>query len=558
MVHRQNDPIDYPDTSVAALFERTAARLPDHPFVAVRRGGVGEFTEVTYRDFLSDVLAARQAYRAAGYGVGTRAAILIGNEPAFHLHYLALNGLGVSIVPLNADARPSEMLYLIEHSEATFVTSSRRCRPILDEVLAGTSLSIPVFDADDLPAQLPPASRAAGRQQAGRDDEAAILYTSGTTGRPKGCVLSNRYFLEAAGLYASWGGGLSLREETERLLNPLPLFHMNNLAVTTTAMIAKGGCNVMVERFSPSSWWADCRDSKATLVHYLGVMPALLLARPVEEVERQHTVRAGIGAGVDPKHHSAFEARFGFPLLELWGMTEVGAGFIDNHEPRQMGTRAFGRPDSLLKARIVDENMNDVQPGTPGELLVQSGDPNPRRGFFSGYLKDGKATEAAWHEDWFRTGDVVRQDETGMLYFVDRRKNIVRRSGENIAAAEVEACLQAHPEVVQAAVIAMPDALREEEVFACVVLRDGVAQDLATARRLFDWVFDHLVYFKAPGYVSFRHALPTTGTQKIQKGLIFGDGEDPLALPTTFDLRELKRRTRTGSDTAASGTEHMR
>lgn len=558
MPDQKNGQTDYRDASVAALFERTAARLPDHPFVAFRRPDAGEFDEITYRDFQQQIVAARNIYRAAGYGAGTRAALLIGNEPIFHVHYLALNGLGVSIVPLNPDARPSEALHLITHSEAAFIVVAQRLRPVLDAIFPDASCPLPVFNADDLPEKLPPAMQAATSQQADYDAEAAILYTSGTTGLPKGCVLTNRYILEAAGLYASWGGRLSLNEKTERLLNPLPLFHMNNLAVTTTAMIIKGGCNIMVERFSPSNWWVDCRDSKATLIHYLGVMPALLLARPVEDIEKQHNVRAGIGAGVDPKHHAAFEERFGFPLLELWGMTEVGAGFLDSHEPRQVGTRAFGRPENRLKARIVDDNMQDVQRGIPGELLVQSDGSNPRRGFFSGYLKDEAATTAAWHDNWFRTGDVVRQDETGMLYFVDRRKNIVRRSGENIAAAEVEACLQEHPQVIQAAVIAMPDELREEEVFACIVLKEGVASDQATARQLFDWVFEQLTYFKAPGYVCFRQSLPATGTQKIQKGLIFADGEDPLTLPATFDLRELKRRRRTSSNPTPSDQEHTR
>jgi len=362
--------------------------------------------------------------------------------------------------------------------------------------------------------------------------------------------------VEAGRFYASWQGCLAMETGQERLLNPLPLFHMNNLVVTTTALISCGGCNVMVDRFSPARWWADCKDSKATLIHYLGVMPALLLARPCEEVERQNVVRAGIGAGVDPKHHEAFEQRFGFPLLELWGMTEIGRGFIDNFEPRRVGTRAFGHPAGTMRARVVDDAMNDVPAGTPGELLAQSDDENPRRAFFSGYLKDEAATREAWHEAWFRTGDVVRQDDSGMLYFFDRKNNIVRRSGENIAAAEVETCLQAHPKVVQAAIIAVPDDLREEEVFACVVLKGDTPGDAATANELFEWSLSQLSYFKAPGYVCFRKELPTTGTQKIQKGMIFASDENPIQLADTHDLRDLKRKAR--AENAARSMEHAR
>jgi crotonobetaine/carnitine-CoA ligase len=436
------------------------------------------------------------------------------------------------------------MLYIIEHSEADFIVTADHCRAALDEALAGSASAPPIIDAAARRPGIPASDAPAGIHVPDLSTEAAILYTSGTTGRPKGCLLSNRYFIESGRFYAAWRGRLSMETGRERLLNPLPLFHMNNLVVTTTALISRAGCNVMVDRFSPARWWADCKESRATLIHYLGVMPALLLARPVEDVERENEVRAGIGAGVDPKHHGAFEQRFGFPLLELWGMTETGRGFIDNLEPRQVGTRAFGRPAGTMRARVVDDAMNDVPAGTPGELLVQSDDDDPRRAFFSGYLKDEAATLAAWHDDWFRTGDVVRQDETGMLYFVDRKKNIVRRSGENIAAAEVEACLQAHPGVVQAAIIAVPDDLREEEVFACVVLKDDAPGDAATARALFDWSLDRLSYFKAPGYVCFRKELPTTGTQKIQKGLIFGATENPVDLPETHDMRDLKRSAR--------------
>ncbi|MFC5038807.1 AMP-binding protein [Tianweitania sediminis] len=526
------------------MFAATAARHPHLPFAAYRQRGAGPFVELSYGEALKRVLELRAAYRDAGWGRGARGAILTGNRPEFYLHYLALNGLGVSIVPLNPEARPNEMLYIIEHSEAAFIVAADYCRAALAEALAGADRKLPIIEASDYQSGIARSQGPGGDPVVDLSAEAAILYTSGTTGRPKGCLLSNRYFVEAGRFYASWQGRLAMQEGKERLLNPLPLFHMNNLVVTTTALISCAGCNVMIDRFSPTRWWTDCKESEATLIHYLGVMPALLLAMPGSDVERENLVRAGVGAGVDPKHHRAFEQRFGFPLLELWGMTEVGRGFIDNFEPRQVGTRAFGRPAGTMRARVVDDAMNDVDAGTPGELLVQSDDEDPRRAFFSGYLKDEAASGAAWHDDWFRTGDVVRQDESGMLYFVDRKKNIVRRSGENIAAAEVEACLQAHPKVVQAAIIAVPDDLREEEVFACVVLKGDMPGDAATAHELFEWSLGRLSYFKAPGYVCFRKDLPTTGTQKIQKALIFAEEENPVQLADTYDFRDLKRKAR--------------
>jgi len=530
--------------TVANLFERTAAIAPDLPFVAWREAANSPFQEETYSAFLQEVEVQRERYATAGYGVGMRVAVLIGNRPEFYTQYLALNGLGVSIVPLNPQATPAEMRYVINHSGVILALFHPKFSQQLEAALSDREQELPCADITSMYAPIPAPETFAARQTGDCADEAAVLYTSGTTGKPKGCILTNQYVLEAGHAYANWGGMLSFQFGQERLLNPLPLFHMNNLVVSTTAMIEIAGCNVMIERFSPTGWWQDCRQSNASAIHYLGVMPAMLLNQSVEESEIVPSIRIGVGAGVDPKHHAIFEERFKFPLIELWGMTETGCGFIASDEPREIGTRAFGRPGDLLRARVVDDALNDVSTGQVGELLVQSVGDNPRRTFFSCYLDDAKATEDAWHEDWFKTGDTVRQDESGMLYFVERKKNIIRRSGENIAAMEIEAALQSHENVVQAAVLAVPDDLREEEVFACVVIKDGVAPDEATARSLFDWVNGQLAYFKAPGYISFRSELPMTGTQKLQKSLIFSSDENPVSAKDTFDLRSLKRQTR--------------
>ena len=169
-------------------------------------------------------------------------------------------------------------------------------------------------------------------------------------------------------------------------------------------------------------------------------------------------------------------------------------------------------------------------------------DSHPTTGFFSAYYKNDGATAEAWRGGWFHTGDTVRQDEEGMLYFVDRNKNIIRRSGENISAAEVEAALQIHETVAQAAVIGVPDDLREEEVFACIVVMPGEDATVDNARTLFNWCMDRLAYFKAPGYVLFCETLPTTGTQKVQKTQIFSSDTDPRSLPGVIDFRADKRR----------------
>ncbi|HZF83836.1 MAG TPA: long-chain fatty acid--CoA ligase, partial [Burkholderiaceae bacterium] len=210
--------------------------------------------------------------------------------------------------------------------------------------------------------------------------------------------------------------------------------------------------------------------------------------------------------------------------------------------------RAFGRAVAGMEVTVVDADGREVPDGVPGEMCIRHSVDTPRKDFFSGYLNDAAATEAAWRGGWFHTGDVVTRDSSGMLHFVERQKNIIRRAGENIAAAEVEAWLQAHPDVQVAAVMAVPDELREEEVLACVVLKpahagaSGPTDVGASLHSLFEHCRAGLAYHKLPGWIWITPHIPTTGTQKIQKHQIFAPGVDPRGLPGMHDLRAWKRR----------------
>ncbi len=533
--------------TVFEAFMATASAAPAQSFLCVPpapgRSYHPDGIELTYGAMRDEVLRTKRAYETAGYGHGHRVALLFENRPEFFFHYLALNALGASVVPVNPDYRHDELAYQMDHSEADLaVTISERVGS-LEAVAGERARPLPVVDAGAWPASLPRPRPAPRDDAPGLGSETGLLYTSGTTGRPKGCVLSNFYYLNAGDWYRRLGGRLAIEPGRERFLNPLPLFHMNCLAVTATCAILTASCLILPERFSPRRWWPDAVATRATIIHYLGVMPPLLLNQEPTPEEKAHNVKAGLGAGVEPQLHEAFEARFGFPLVEVWGMTETGRIFSDCHEPRAIHTRAFGRPHDGFEARVVDEQDREVARETDGELLVRWGGPEgPRHGFFSGYLKNDAATAEAWRGGWFHTGDVVRQAADGMLIFVDRKKNIIRRSGENIAAAEVEAVLQAHEAVAQVAVLAVPDEIREEEVMACVVPMPGAAADAALAGRLADFCLERLAYFKAPGWVLFVESLPTTGTQKVQKAQIFPRGEDPRARDGAVDLRERKKR----------------
>ena len=533
--------------TVFEAFAATTEAAPDHPFLAAPpdpgRGYHPDGIELTYGQVRAEALRLRDSYAAAGYGHGHRVALLLENRPEFFFHWLALNALGCGIVPINPDYRHDEMLYQMDHSEADLAVSIASRVSDLEAVARERARPLPVVSAEALPASLPRPGPAPRGAAPGLDTECGLLYTSGTTGRPKGCILTNFYYLNCGAWYRDIGGLVRFEWGRERVYNPLPLFHVNCQGITAMAVMLTASCLVLPERFSPSRWWRDIVATRTTIVHYLGVVPPMLLNQPPSADERAHAVRFGLGAGVEPELHEAFEKRFGFPLIEVWGMTETGRLYADAVEPRQTSTRAFGRPRGSLEARVVDDADRDVPRGTEGELVVRWGGPEgPRHGFFAGYLKNPEATAEAWRGGWFHTGDVVRQAADGMLYFVDRKKNIIRRSGENIAAAEVEATLQAHEAVAQVAVLAVPDEIREEEVMACVVPMAGVRADLALAQQLVDWCLARLAYFKAPGWVLFVPSLPTTGTQKVQKAQIFPRGEDPRRRAGALDLRERKKR----------------
>jgi acyl-CoA synthetase (AMP-forming)/AMP-acid ligase II len=537
--------------TVHERFTATAARAPGSEFLfidAVTAAAYGMSGEpVTWAQAAAEVERLRAAYAAAGYGHGHRVGLLLENRPAFMYHWFALNAIGASVVPVNAEMRSAELEYLVGHSEICLaVTLPQRVADLQAAALAA-GVDMRTFDAATGGAipRAPRAARFAG-QAPGLSTECALLYTSGTTGRPKGCRLSNEYFLRAGQWYAALDGVCSVGQDQERIVTPLPLNHVNAMAFSTMVVLTAGGCLVQLDRFHPKSWWDSVRTSRATIVHYLGVMPAMLLSAPPSSADREHHVRWGFGAGVDRKNHAAFENRFGFPLVEAWAMTETGAAacVMANHEPRHVGTNCFGRPEAFVEIRLVDDAGQDVSDGVPGELLVRSSGPDPRRYFFSGYLKDEAATEEAWQSGWFHTGDMVRRDAEGHLCFVDRKKNVIRRSGENISAVEVESVLNQHPAVKSAAVAATPDAVRGDEVLACVITRDPLpATDRdAVAASIVGHALAQLAYYKAPGYVAFVDEVPLTPSQKIQRGQLRELARSLPGQACCVDTRAMKKR----------------
>ena len=524
----------------------TAGRFPAHEFLHVpasaARAYSGTAITLTYAEALAQVDTLKGKYREAGLGTGHRVALLLENRPAFFLHWLALNALGASVVPVNPDYRRTELAYLLSHSESVLCVGLAERLDDLRAAAAEAGLALPVTSAERVLQGLPAVAPATAASTIGLKAECALMYTSGTTGKPKGCLLSNAYFVHMGLRYVNRRGSVQLEEGRSRVLTPLPMFHMNAMAGSTMGMILSAGCVIQLDRFHPKSWWGDVAASRATGIHCLGVMPAILLGLPSAPEESQHRVRYGTAANVEPQHHAAFEKRFGFPLIEGWAMTETGAGaaISADAEPRHPGTRCFGQPGPGVELRLVDEQGAEVREGDPGEMLVRHAGPDPAEGFFSGYLKDAAATAAGWAGGWWHTGDVVRRWPDGTLHFVDRRKNVIRRSGENISALEVEETLRGHPLVAHAAVTGVHDEVRGEEVMACIVARGPAGA--AEAQAIFDWARERTAYYKCPGWIAFVADLPTTATQKLQRGAMRELGAGLVGSAGCFDLRAAKRR----------------
>ncbi len=535
--------------SVYGAFTHAATTYPEHDFLYVPTSVAREYAidsgAIPYRAFHEEVARLIERYAAAGYGVGHRLGLMLDNRPAFIAHWFALNALGASVVPINAELGAAEHAYLLNLSELCLLVAVGPHHAAAEAAIAAAGRTIEWVDV--AATTLPHASFPAGTQPLSAATECAMLFTSGSTGLPKACLLSNDYFLEMGRWYRDIGGLCTLEAGKERLLTPLPLTHMNAMATSLMGMVTTGGCLIQLDRFHASSWWRTVREAAPTVIHYLGVMPAILLQLDPCDEERNPSIKFGFGAGVNPAHHAVFEQRFGFPLTEAWAMTETGAGgcIAANTEPRHVGCSCFGKPDpARLEVRLVDEAGMDVAHGEAGELLVRAAGADPRKGFFSGYYKNDAATAEGWADGWWHTGDVVRFLDDGSLTFVDRRKNIIRRSGENIAALEVEAVMSRHPAPRALAVTPVPDDIRGEEVMVCIVLDAAFTPSAALARELFDHALAALAYFKAPGYVAFVDALPLTATQKPKRNEIKTFARELLDSSTAhvYDLRAAKRK----------------
>lgn len=484
--------------TLPALVARAARRWPGRVAWVFAETG----TELTFGDIdaRSDKFASVLFER--GVRGGDRVAVMLRNRPEFPLAWLAASKLGCAAVPVNVNYRSHDATHVLRHSEARLVVTSAEFTPLIERIRPDTALT-DVLDVD-APGSSAPVRLGSPCPQA--ETVANIQYTSGTTGAPKGCVLPHRYWTTLARNLVDCSPHLT---SDDVILTAQPFHYMDpqwNVAVG----LLSGARFVVLDRFHPLTFWAEIRRHGVTWFYCLGMMPSALLAMPASAEDRDHSVRAVSASAVPPERHAELEKRWGAPWFEAFGMTETGSDLrvLPEDHDAALGTGCIGRPLPGREAMAVDDAGEPVGRGEVGELVLRG------TGMMHGYFRDRAATDQAFRGGWFHTGDLVRVDPSGLFYYRGRIKDMIRRSGENVSAAEVESVIEAHADVSASAVLAEPDELRGEEVHAVVVLADGVPADAASLRR---FCAERLAYFKVPRYWTFVSALPVTASERVSK-----------------------------------------
>lgn len=476
-----------------------------------------EGRSLSYRALEEESERLANGLGAAGIGPSDRVASLLFNTPEFPLLWFALAKRGAVLVPLNTALKGEILRYELSD-----------CAPaglVIDRRLWGTYaavrglVSVPrewVADPVAVAEPLPPNARGFTSLLDGPVgkavppprpwEPAAILYTSGTTGPPKGAIVPHEKCLTTAREI-----GLRSRLTPESVLfTALPLFHCNAQEMTTLTALLYDLTAAYDERFHATTYWETASRMGATHVSLLISMINVLFKQPVKPTDRSHAVRTALTAGTTKDVWADFEKRFDLTVIELYGMTECGCTTLMN-PPGAIRVGSVGTPLGFVEAEVVDDDDHPVPNGTRGELIVR-----PRTAFtmFSGYLGKPEKTVESWRNLWFHTGDYVTRDADGYYYFVDRKKDVIRRRGENLAPYDVESVLNRHPAVFESAVIGVPSPLGEEDVKAFVQLRPGAE---VTPKALFEYCVEHLPSFMVPQRIEFIEEIPKTANQKSQR-----------------------------------------
>jgi crotonobetaine/carnitine-CoA ligase len=492
-----------------SLIRRQARRYGTKTFMTF-----GDGSTISYGEFDERVAAVRAQLWANDIRQGA-VALMMKNSLLYPVAWLGIVTAGCIAVPINSRLRTDDARFVLEHSGAVAAYADASTHETV-RAAGGAALG-PILDEPDrgTPSAPEPAVHA-GRI-------ANIQYTSGTTGFPKGCLLTHRYW-QRMGATAVELMGI---DEGDTVLTSQPHSYIDpqwNVIATLRA----GAHLVLLDGFHPSTFMSDVARFGVTLFYCLGVMPTLLLKQPEGASDRGHSLRRVFCSAIPPELHGTIEDRWGVPWSETFGMTETGINTVvtvDEHDAC-VGSGSIGRVAPHNEAAIVDEHDLELSFGEVGELVFRG------LGLMEGYHRDPEATAAFFRNGWAHTGDLASRDAKGFIYLRGRLKEMIRRGGENIAPVEVETALAAHPDVVECAVASVPDDDMGEEIKAYVVRRDASAVE---AVELASYLNDRLARFKVPRFWEFREMLPHTPSERIAKHELEEGRAD--FRDNTFDLK---------------------
>lgn len=497
--------------NIGALLEQAAKEAPAQ--LAWHFTETGE--SLAYGPLRERVCQLAGGLRAIGVKLGRHVAVMLPNVPEMPLTWLALAHVGAVMVPVNLRYTGTELLYMLEDSGADTLVIHHTALKVLEK-LPGLPLRLKdrVYVVGTDCGQyhrweaLEPlgASRPPSASPASLDSLVNLQYTSGTTGFPKGCMLTHRYWLTCAKTYGAIDG-IAWR----RLFADNPFFYMTPQWLLLMAFFHRATFYV-APRLSGSSFSRLVREHGIEFCLFRDIY----MREPVDAQDAENQLRRMNIYPHRGQEHAAMEERFRCPVRPAFGMTEIGAGMIMPLEADAMvGSGSCGMAAPFRECRIADEGGNPLADGTPGELLIRG------PGLFLGYYNKPEATLAAFHGDWFRTGDVAVRDARGYFTIVGRLKDMIKRAGENIAAVEVETVLERLPGVAEAAAIGVPDSLRGEEVKACLVLEPGRSSLDVAPHQVLQHCAQNLAPFKLPRYIDYRSGpLPRTASGKIAKQVL--------------------------------------
>jgi len=512
------DRLRFLDLTLNAALERAVQAWPDRTFLRI------DGSEVSFGQFASSVGRLGAGLAALGVSRGDRVCVFMKNSLACEHTWFATNHLGAIWAPINTDFRGTGLRSVIEIAQPkVLITDADLVSELANALPDGFEAPIIVHgeSPDEGFRRLEDcyASEEARMETIGVHDSSALLFTSGTTGRSKAALLSHRYFVSQASIAVVDFG---LRED-DVLYCPFPLFHADATALTTVPALLLGCVAAIGRRFSASRFWSEVRETKATVFDFMGATLSILRKADPRPDDSRNGVRLAWGVPV-PDWAPEFESRFGLQIIEVYGSVEANVPVVQRFDqPRIVGSCGRVIPEFELIA--ADDHDQEVPRGEVGELLVRPKIPYTT---MTEYFGMPQATVTAGRNFWLHSGDLGRIDADGNVYFVGRKKEAIRRRGENISAFEVEEGILQHPEIVECAVIGVPSDLTEEDVKACVVLRPGAS---LTEREILEHCQRVLGRFQVPRYIEIMEALPKTPTGKLEKYRL----QEEAFTPRTWD-----------------------